>query len=132
MPGVKISELPAATTPLAGTELLAIVQGGVTKQASADAVLPTKISGNVSATAATPITVYTVAAAGAYYLYAYVSASGTTYRSVYLVTTDGTTAEVTALKAGTNLTVAMSGLNVQVTSAATAGVNWSIIQQTYP
>jgi hypothetical protein len=38
MPGVKISELPAATTPLAGTELLAIVQGGVTKQASADAV----------------------------------------------------------------------------------------------
>lgn len=41
MPGVKISELPAATTPLAGTELLAIVQGGVTKQASADAVSDT-------------------------------------------------------------------------------------------
>lgn len=41
MAGVKISELPAATTPLAGTELLAIVQGGVTKQASADAVSDT-------------------------------------------------------------------------------------------
>lgn len=32
MTDVKISQLPAATTPLAGTELVPIVQGGVTKQ----------------------------------------------------------------------------------------------------
>lgn len=35
MPYVKISELPAVTTPLAGTELLEIVQGGVSKKVSA-------------------------------------------------------------------------------------------------
>lgn len=34
MPNVKISNLPAATTPLAGTEVLPIVQGGVTDQVS--------------------------------------------------------------------------------------------------
>lgn len=34
MSDVKISQLPASTTPLAGTELVPIVQGGVTKQAT--------------------------------------------------------------------------------------------------
>jgi hypothetical protein len=34
MPDVKISGLPASTTPLAGTEVLPIVQSGVTKQVS--------------------------------------------------------------------------------------------------
>lgn len=38
MADVKISQLPAATTPLAGTELVPIVQGGVTKQVAVDAV----------------------------------------------------------------------------------------------
>lgn len=36
MPGVKISELPAATTPLDGTELLPVVQSGVTVQTTFD------------------------------------------------------------------------------------------------
>ena len=34
MPNVKISELPLASTPLAGTELVPVVQGGVTEQVS--------------------------------------------------------------------------------------------------
>jgi hypothetical protein len=34
MADTKISALPASTTPLAGTEVLPIVQGGVTKQVS--------------------------------------------------------------------------------------------------
>jgi hypothetical protein len=34
MADVKISGLPASTTPLAGTEVLPIVQGGITKQVS--------------------------------------------------------------------------------------------------
>lgn len=38
MADVKISQLPAATTPLAGTELVPIVQSGVTKQVAVDAV----------------------------------------------------------------------------------------------
>lgn len=36
MADVKISALPASTTPLAGTEVLPIVQGGVTKKVSVD------------------------------------------------------------------------------------------------
>jgi len=40
MSGVKISELPAATVPLAGTELLAVVQGGVTKQVAVGGTIP--------------------------------------------------------------------------------------------
>lgn len=38
MADVKISQLPAATTPLAGTELVPIVQGGVTKQVIVSAI----------------------------------------------------------------------------------------------
>jgi hypothetical protein len=91
--------------------------------------LPAKFNGSVSATAATPITIYTLTTAGVYYVYVYVSASGTNYRSVYLVTTDGTTADATSLKAGSSLTVSLSGLAIQVTSAATAGVTYSIMQQ---
>lgn len=34
----KISELPAATTPLAGTELVEVVQGGVNKKVAASAL----------------------------------------------------------------------------------------------
>lgn len=48
MPGVKISELPAASTPLDGTELLAVVQSSVTKQTSlANAVAGALESGEV-------------------------------------------------------------------------------------
>lgn len=48
MPGVKISELPAATTPLDGTELLPVVQSGVTRQSSlANAVAGALESGEV-------------------------------------------------------------------------------------
>jgi len=49
MAEVKISALPAATTPLAGTELVPVVQGGVTKQVAAIA-FATDISGKVSKT----------------------------------------------------------------------------------
>lgn len=36
MADAKISQLPAASTPLGGTDLIPIVQGGVTKQATVD------------------------------------------------------------------------------------------------
>lgn len=39
MPDLKISQLPVATTPLAGTELVPIVQGGVTEQTTVQAIL---------------------------------------------------------------------------------------------
>jgi hypothetical protein len=39
MADAKISQLPVATTPLAGTELVPLVQGGVTVQSTVDKVL---------------------------------------------------------------------------------------------
>jgi hypothetical protein len=39
MPDLKISQLPPASTPLAGTELVPIVQGGVTDQTTVQAIL---------------------------------------------------------------------------------------------
>ena len=40
MAGVKISNLPAATVPLTGTELIAVVQGGATKQSAIGGTIP--------------------------------------------------------------------------------------------
>jgi hypothetical protein len=40
MADLKISQLPAATTPLAGTEVLPIVQSGTTKQVSVNNLIP--------------------------------------------------------------------------------------------
>jgi hypothetical protein len=44
MADLKISQLPAATTPLAGTEVLPIVQSGTTKQVSVDNLLPAGVT----------------------------------------------------------------------------------------
>ena len=44
MADLKISQLPAATTPLAGTEVLPIVQSGTTKQVSVNNFLPADVT----------------------------------------------------------------------------------------
>ncbi len=43
MPDLKISQLPAASTPLAGTELVPIVQGGTTDQTTVQAILTSAV-----------------------------------------------------------------------------------------
>lgn len=48
----KISELSAATTPLAGTELLEVVQGGVSKKVAASAVAAAAVTARTMLTAA--------------------------------------------------------------------------------
>ena len=49
MADAKISQLPVATTPLAGSELVPLVQGGTTKQTTVDALLTgTVLSGNAN------------------------------------------------------------------------------------
>jgi len=53
MAGVKISNLPAATTPLAGTELIAVVQGGVTSKTTVTAAQTTVSGGTTGLTPAT-------------------------------------------------------------------------------
>lgn len=47
MSGIKITELPASTTPLSGSEIVPLVQGGVTKRATVTQI------GTVTATGAT-------------------------------------------------------------------------------
>ena len=53
MAGVKISDLPAATTPLAGTELIAVVQSGVTSKTTVTAAQTTVSGGTTGLTPAT-------------------------------------------------------------------------------
>jgi hypothetical protein len=48
MADVKISGLPASTLPLAGTEVLPIVQGGVTKQVTNNDLRPKQIQSNAT------------------------------------------------------------------------------------
>ena len=59
MADLKISQLPAATTPLAGTEVLPIVQSGTTKQVSIDNLTAGKAvsASTVTATTVTGTTV---------------------------------------------------------------------------
>lgn len=56
MPDSKISQLPAAATPLNGTDILPVVQGGVTKQASVDALRGGDILPNQPAAGAVQMT----------------------------------------------------------------------------
>lgn len=55
MADVKISNLPAATTPLAGTEEIPLVQSGVTKKATVDDILSAASAGVTSVTGTAPI-----------------------------------------------------------------------------
>jgi hypothetical protein len=55
MADVKISGLPASTTPLAGTEVLPVVQGGVTKQVSVNNLTAGKAVSAASLALTTPL-----------------------------------------------------------------------------
>ena len=96
MADLKISQLPAATVPLAGTEVLPIVQSGTTKQVSIDNLTTGK---TVSATTVNATTFDTNVAAAA------VTLAGTTLAA------DGTDANI-------SLTLTPKGTGI-VTTAAT-------------
>lgn len=55
MADVKISQLPAATTPLAGTEEIPLVQSGVTKKATVDDIVAAASGGVTSVTGTAPV-----------------------------------------------------------------------------
>jgi hypothetical protein len=106
MADLKISQLPAATTPLAGTEVLPIVQSGTTKQVSIDNLTTGKAVSalSVSATTVTATTVNAttfdtnVAAAG-------VTLAGTTLAA------DGTDTDI-------NITLTPKNAGVVTTAAS--------------
>lgn len=85
MADVKISQLPAATTPLAGTEEIPLVQSGVTKKATVDDIVGS-ISGVVtSVTGTAPV----VSSGGTTPAISMAAASGST--NGYLTSADWTT-----------------------------------------
>ncbi len=111
MADVKISGLPASTTPLAGTEVLPIVQGGTTKQVSVT---------NLTSGKTVPATGYTLEAAG-------ILTEATTSRTLsatdngkIIYCTSGSTTTVTCaagLGAGFSCTIVQGGAG-KVTVAA--------------
>ena len=95
MANQKISELPAASTPLAGTEVLPIVQGGVTVKVSAANVTAGRA---VSASSLTLSTALAVSSGGT---------GQTTYTNGQLLigNTTGNTLTKATLTAGTNVSI---------------------------
>lgn len=85
--------------------------------------------GQVSATAGVPINIGTVST-GSFTVYVWVNSSGTNYMTQGVVTCDGATAVLTSVKAGANLVLSISGLDVRVTSSVASGVNYTILRQT--
>ena len=93
MADLKISQLPAATTPLAGTEVLPIVQSGVTKQVSVNNLTAGKAVSASSLTATTVLSTTfdtNVAAAGVTLVGNTLSADGTDTNIDINVTPKGT------------------------------------------
>jgi hypothetical protein len=96
MADVKISGLPASTTPLAGTEVLPIVQGGTTKQVSVT---------NLTSGKTVPATGYTLEAAG--------------------ILTEATTARTLSATDNGKIIYCTSGSATTVTCAAGLGAGFS-------
>jgi hypothetical protein len=93
MADLKISQLPAATTPLAGTEVLPIVQSGATKQVSVNNLTAGKAVSASSLTATTVLSTTfdtNVAAAGVTLVGNTLSADGTDTNIDINVTPKGT------------------------------------------
>lgn len=85
MADVKISQLPAATTPLAGTEEVPLVQSGTTKKATVDDIAAAVDVGVTSVTGTAPV----VSSGGATPAISMAAASGST--DGYLTSADWTT-----------------------------------------
>ena len=97
MADVKISALPAATTPLAGTEVLPIVQGGTTDQVSVANLTAGRTVNGAAFTASGTVSGATVTASG--------TVSGATVSGT---TVSGTTVSGTTVNAGAGSAAAPS------------------------
>jgi hypothetical protein len=106
MADLKISQLPAATTPLAGSEVLPIVQSGSTVKVSVDDLTAGKTV-NAATVAATTVTATTV--------------NGTTFDTNVAaagVTLAGTTLAADGTDTNINVTITPKGTGVVTTAAS--------------
>jgi hypothetical protein len=89
------------------------------------------LTGTISLTAGVAGTLFTTVSGSAYIVTCRVSSSGTNYISNSLINNGGggaPTITATALKAGASLTIAVSGADVTLTSAANATASWFAIR----
>jgi hypothetical protein len=114
MADLKISQLPAATTPLAGSEVLPIVQSGSTVQVSVDN-LTTGKAVSASSLSATTVTATTVNATT---LDTNVAAAG--------VTLSGTTLAADGTDTNISVTITPKGTGVVTTGSTYSDVNGAL------
>jgi hypothetical protein len=94
------------------------------------AAFRTLFQGGQTFTNGVPFTIFTITSVGTWIVNAYVPNSGANYQSSYIVVSDGVTATATALKAGANLPISLSGLDVVVTvsGGSTTGGIYSVLK----
>jgi hypothetical protein len=130
MANVKISALPAATTPLAGTETIPIVQGGITAQTTvSDIVNSVDIISNVSistAAGALPGTTYTYLATNAITITLPTAVGNTSIYNIVNVGSNTVTIATTSsqtINGSTSVTLPISGMSLSIVSN---NANWRI------
>lgn len=86
-------------------------------------------SQTVALVAGTPVTICSVAGYGTYLVTCYANnGNNTIFQSVSIVVNDGSLATITALKAGANNVLTLSGTNVQATCTGTTTGSYSVIK----
>lgn len=124
MADLKISQLPAATTPLAGTEVLPIVQSGATRQVSIDNLTAGKA---VSATSVTAGTVNGTTVAATTVNSTTVNATTfDTNVAAAKFTLSGTTLAAAGTDANINVTITPKGTGVVTTGSTYSDVNGAL------
>ena len=89
----------------------------------------TSASQAVALVAGTPVTICSVAGYGTYLVTCYANnGNNTIYQSVSIVVNDGSLATITALKAGANNVLTLSGTNVQATCTGTTTGSYSVMK----
>lgn len=108
MADVKISALPASTTPLAGTEVLPIVQGGTTKQVSV-----------ANLTAGRAVSADTLTLASTFTAGGFAQTSGA-------IVTEATTSRTLSAADNGKVIYCTSGSATTITTAASLGAGFSV------